>query len=295
MSPSLRSLTLAPVAALLLAVTGAQAGFLGGVKLENPIKVDPAKLNPTKFRPLPVDAGKFQHGAVPVALPARLPDPVDAAQNAKDKVIGGAPLRVVDHPELLKDKAQEATSGAQQAQTVAADLLKKGTDAASVVKVEDVSAVGERAANQAQKVVEAMHPERAEGVAGAMRGATSQMAVAVNQTSQRFAEFLNAFGPKASAVLSISGEAMACRFSGDCDSSSPSREAELPLDPTDPQDWLFWGFAFCLIVVACALCRVAFRCMYAAGRKGSVLLAEALIPLTESSAREPSLQLAETV
>merc|ERR1719491_1389170 len=127
-------------------------------------------------------------------------------------------------------------------------------------------------------------------MAGVLRGATSQMAVTVNQTSQHFAEFLSGFGPKASAVLSRSGDALACKFSGDCGSSSDA-SAELPLDPTDPQNWAFWGFALFLVAAACLVCAVALRCMYATGRKGTMLLTEALIPLSDSSAREPALHM----
>jgi len=287
---------------MLLAVPSVQGGFLGGVKLENPTKIDPSKFHPAKFNPIPVD--KLQHVALPVTLPAQIVDPVEAARSAQEKLVGGAPLAAMDHPEqfveglqkggVIKDKAREATSGAQHAQYVAAGLASRGKDVASVVKIEDVTAAGEKVANQAKKMVAGMHPEGSEGVAGALRGATSQFAATVNQTSQQFAGFLNAFGPKASAVLSQSGDALACRFSGDCDSGSSGSEAsaELPLDPTNPQDWAFWGFALCLIVAAGLVCTLALRCMYATGRKGTTLLTEALIPLAESSAREPSLHMA---
>merc|ERR1712060_809197 len=101
--------------------------------------------------------------------------------------------------------------------------MEKGAGVVARTKPEDLPSalsgvVGDKAASDVMKVVQGMHP-KGSAVAGALRGATSQMAVTVNQTSLRVSEFLRSFGPKASVLLSRSGEALACKFSGDCSSS----------------------------------------------------------------------------
>lgn len=242
-----------------------------------------------------LEAGQLQHTMRPKML-----RPSDMAHIAHEKVSHGSIVRFGNHfdgSEAIKAISDKRV--AEGGHHRAADLLRKGAGAASQVKFEDVpkalsGIAGDKAVMEMKRVVGGMQSSRPGGVAAALRGTTSQMAATVNQTSARFSAFLQSFGPRASVLLTRSGEAMACKFSGDCTSGSEAEalgESELPLDPADPETWSFWGFAVILLVALCALSVGFFRCMYVAGRKGSILLSEAMVPLTEQSARQPTVRL----
>jgi len=269
---------------LLLSSFQARADFLSSVKLGVPTQVNPTKLNP--FKPDPASLPQ---------LPAAIKSPVDAAWAAEGKLAEGSPEQLAEG--LQKGEAIKVTAEQEMldAQHKAAGLLKKGAGAVAGTKPEDLpsalsGAVGDKAANDVVKAVQGMHREPS-AVAGVLRGATSQMAVTVNQTSLQVSEFLRSFGPKASAMLSRSGEAVACKFSGDCSSTD---DAVLPFDPEDPESWALLGFALFLVLAVCGSSAVVLRCMYSAGRKGTILLSEALVPLTEPSAREPTIQMSSS-
>lgn len=266
---------------LMLSAPGARGDFLSGVKA----------LGPSNFKP-----GQLK----PVTLPAKMPEPklppaitsrAEVVQAARGKIRTASPEQLAEGLQqsgAIRTRTEQEVAAAQQH---TAAVLKKGAAAAAQAKLEDVptalsKVVGSQAVNEAKKVVEAMHPERPAGVAGALRGASSQMADAVNQTSLHASEFLRSFGPKASTMLSRSGEALACKFAGDCNG-----DGVLPFDPEDPESWAFFGFAVFLLVAICGSSMVVLRCMYSAGRKGTILLTDALVPLTEASAREPTIQM----
>merc|ERR1740121_3609131 len=169
----------------------------------------------------------------------------------------------------------------------AAGVLKKGADAASRAEVQKALKL---AKNEMGK---ALHKSRSGGVAAALRGTTSRMAEPVNQTSLHVSQFLQSFGPKASTLLTHSGETLACKFSGDC-SPTPDGEDVVAFDPEDPQSWAFWGFALFLVFLISGMAAGILRCMYCSGRKvHAILLSEAMVPLTEASAgpsaREPTI------
>jgi len=284
MTASAQSAALMQIAVLLLFLSVGQADFLDGVHFQHMAKPDVIKF----------EAGQLQH-----ALPPRMPRSSDMAHMAQDKVPHDKIVWLgshLGHSEAIKVISDKRVADGQHR---AAGLLRKGAGAASRVKFEDVpkalsGIAGDKAVTEMKRVVEGMHSGRSGGVAAALRGTTSQMAATVNQTSARFSEFLQSFGPRASVLLNRSGEALACKFSGDCASSSEAEvlgESELPLDPQDPETWSFWGFALFLIVALCAMSAGLLRFMYVAGRKGSILLSEAMVPLTEPSARQPAVRL----
>jgi len=186
--------------------------------------------------------------------------------------------------EEIKARAEEETA---RVQDKAAGLLKNAAEEASRANLEDIQGV----VKGAQQAVDALKQKHSSGgVAAALRGTTSQLADTVNQTSLHVSHFLRSFGPKASVVLTRSGDAIACKLSGDCN-PLPDGEAVLPFDPEDPENWAFWGFAVFIVFALCGMSAGVLRCVYFAGRKGSVLLSEAMMPLTEPSAREPTIQL----
>jgi len=277
MAASAHAFALAQFAVLLLSALQARGDFLSGVNLG-----DATKLNPTKLNPIKLDPANLPQ------LPPAIKSPVEVVRAAEGKLAEGS-------PEQLAEDAQSAAAG----------VLKKGAGAAESAKPEYLPAVlsgavvvgdqaaseAKKAASEVKKVVDGLHPERSGGVAGALRGATSQMATSVNQTSLQVSAFLRSFGPKASAMLSSSGEALACKFSGDC---SASGDGMVPFDPEDPESWALYGFALFLLLALCGSSAVVLRCMYVAGRKGTMLLSEALVPLTEASAREPTIQMSHS-
>merc|ERR1719296_110344 len=175
----------------------------------------------------------------------------------------------------------------------ASNLLEQGKKVDVDAAAAELGRAAGQVHKQAESAVKSMQNQHSSGgFASALRGGSAQMARAVNQSSIQFAGFLRSFGPRASAVVSGSGEALACKFSGDCSSEVPADgDVVLPLDPADPESLAFWGFSLALLVAVCGLSFGAMRCAWAAGRKGSLLLSEAMVPLTEPSAREPAIQM----
>jgi len=269
---------------LLLSAPGARGDFLSSVKV-----VVPSKFNPGQLKPVQLGPARLPELELPPAITSR----IEVVQAAEGKIRTASREQLAEGLQqggAIRTRTEEEMAAAQQH---AAGVLKKGAAAAAQAKLEDVPSalskvVGSQAINEAKKAVEAMHPERSAGVAGALRGASSQMADAVNQTSLHVSEFLSSFGPKASTMLSRSGEALACKFAGDC---NPDGDAVLPFDPEDPESWAIFGFAVFLLAALCGSSMVVLRCMYSAGRKGTILLADALVPLTQASAREPAIQM----
>lgn len=282
MASSAWSFALLPLV-VLLSAPGARGDFLSSVKV-----VAPSNFNPGQLKP--VNLGPARLPELPAAVTSR----IEVVQAAEGKIRTASPEQLAESLQqqggAIRTRSEEELAAAQHH---AAAVLKKGTAAAAQAKLEDVpdalsKVVGSGAVNEAMKVVEGMHPERSAGVAGALRGASSQMADAVNQTSLQVSEFMRSFGPKASTMLSRSGEALACKLAGDCNLDD---DAALPFDPEDPESWAVFGFAVFLLVALCGSSMVVLRCMYSAGRKGTILLTDALVPLTEASAREPTIQM----
>lgn len=257
---------------LLLSAPGARGDFLSGVKV-----LAPSNFNPGQLKPVTLPAKMPE-----LKLPPAITNRAEVVQAAGGKIRTASPEQLAEGLQqggAIRTRTEQEVAAAQQH---AAAVLKKGAAAAAQAKLQAV--------NEAKKAVEAMHPERSAGVAGALRGASSQMADAVNQTSLHASEFLRSFGPKASTMLSRSGEALACKFAGDCNG-----DGVLPFDPEDPESWAFFGFAVFLLVAICGSSMVVLRCMYSAGRKGTILLTDALVPLTEAYAREPTIQMPRLV
>lgn len=265
---------------LMMSGYGVRGDFLG-VKL--PL---PAKLNPIHADPSKLDKAKMPKFDLP--SPAKLWERQRAVEKVKaveQKLTSESPAHITEQ----LHKGEEATKAkAAVIKGQASGLLKQGAEATSTVNIGAATIELKKALD----AVGSLKKQRSSGgFASVLRGGSSQMARAVNQSSMQFAGFLRSFGPRASAVVSRSGEALACKFSGDC-SPAPDGDVVLPLDPMDPESWAFWGFALFLILAVCGLTFGASRCAWAVGRKGSSLLSEAMVPLTEPSAREPAIQMA---
>jgi len=272
-----RSAALAQLTILLLSGHGVCGGFLG-VKLPAVPKFNPSHLDPSKVKIPKVDLS-----------PTKLTRPAVEKVKAVEKTITGeSPAQVSD---LVQQHEAAAKAKVADLPGQASDLLKQGAEATSEAKLGAVETELKKAAGQVNKVVDTMKQERPSGgLASAVRSGSSHLAVAVNQSSVQFAEFLRSYGPRASAVLTHSGEALACKFSGDCHPTRPDVEEEvLPLDPEDLESWAFWGFTLFLLAAVCGVSFGAVKCAWAAGRKGSILLSDAMVPLTEPSAREPTM------
>lgn len=280
-----------------------RGGFLDGIKLEDATKFNPAQLHPENLRPT-LDRITLMD------LKLKLEQVQEQIANISERVEG------VYKGDAIETKAVEATASAQHA---VASVFNKGAEAAheklegvsagadlrkgeaivakaeeAVVDAEHVAgglvkestgAAANSAIKEAEDVVEGLHSGR-RGADGAIRGVSSWMADAVNQTSLHFSEVLSSFSPKASAMLRRSGEAWACKLSGDC-----GQHDAAPFEIENPESWAVWVFALLLLLTVCATFTVVFGCTYAVVRKGKGLLSEALVPLTEASAREPTLQM----
>jgi len=288
---------------LLLCAQPVWGGFLSDIKHRAPAHFNPAKLNPAHIRPPKLDQVE--------ALKPAIAESVEVARVAQETISQGPPQVLsegLQKGEEITTKAGEATAPAIRA---SAGLLQQGAGVASSVKLGDVNTEARKAAQEVkkasvqadqafqdmQRAMNALKAQRSSsGMAGALRGASSFMATAVNSTSNRASQFLQSFGPKASAVVTRSGDALACKLSGDC--RPQEDDPSLPFDAEDPETWAFWCFTILLVVVFCATSAFALRCMCAAGRKGSAFLSEAMVPLaletSSSSARSPAFQMASS-
>lgn len=266
---------------LLLSVFQAKADFLSAIKVPNPSRL-------------------AQVGPPAVRIPSEVTQVVQSPRQIAEGLKGTPALEL--HSEGLKVRSEDLKAQAEQGvtglQQMTSAALETGADLTSNAKPQDVQnafnrAIGPGPGREAQQIVETLPTQSPSGFAAALSGATSRVAEAVNQTSSRAADALRSMGPRAAALLNRTGHEVAGHLSGH-QASNARAGSLLPFDvmpmEAPEKSWAAFCGAVLLLIIAGCGAFVGHQRHHTTGRKGPIMLSEALAPLAASHARTPVLQ-----